>query len=119
MQHLGQALRQARESRGLTVEQAERDTRIRAKFLVGMENGDLSEIPSRVQARGFLYNYAQYLGLNPTDIVAQFDTIHGSASAQIPNATPAQPNAPVPAQTAPQSTSVSPPFSIPSKQLGA
>ena len=64
LQSLGRTLRQTREGRGLSLEQAEFETRIRAKFLVAMENGDLSNMPSRVQARGFLYNYAQYLGLD-------------------------------------------------------
>jgi hypothetical protein len=82
MHFLGKALRRARESRNLSIEQAERETRIRAKFLVAIENGDLSEIPSRVQARGFLYNYAQSLGLNPGDIVAQFDAIQGTGPVQ-------------------------------------
>lgn len=110
MQQLGQALRQARESRGLTMEQAERDTRIRAKFLVAMENGDLSEIPSRVQARGFMYNYAQYLGLNAADIVARFDALQGLAAPQTnapvqspPAATPASPQYPPTGQPAPAS----------------
>lgn len=84
LQALGDAIRRARESRNLTVEQAERETRIRAKFLVAIEKGDLSEMPSRVQARGFMYNYAQYLGLNPNDIIAQFDTIHGGTTQPSP-----------------------------------
>ena len=84
MQSLGQMLRQARESKNLALEQVERETRIRAKFLLARENGDLSPMPSRVQARGFLYNYAQYLGLNPAEIVGYYDAIHGAQPPTVP-----------------------------------
>ncbi|RPJ01703.1 MAG: DUF4115 domain-containing protein, partial [Chloroflexi bacterium] len=60
---LGQRLREAREARDLTLLETERATRIRAKFLEALEQGDYS-IMTSVQAQGFLRNYARFLGLD-------------------------------------------------------
>jgi hypothetical protein len=112
LQSLGRTLRQAREGRGLSLEQAEFETRIRAKFLVAMENGDLSNMPSRVQARGFLYNYAQYLGLDPADIIAQFDSMGDTVTA--PTSGPTGGHPPAPSQTYQTPTTPVPPRQAPS-----
>ncbi|HLE16014.1 MAG TPA: RodZ domain-containing protein [Anaerolineales bacterium] len=64
-QTLGEQLRQARQERDLTLEQAARATHIRQNYLEALEAGELDRLPSRVQARGFLRAYASYLGLNP------------------------------------------------------
>ena len=63
-QTLGQKLKQAREEQRLTLEKASEATRIRAPYLQALEADDLSAMPAPVQARGFLRNYAEYLGLN-------------------------------------------------------
>jgi len=63
-QTIGQKLKQAREAQKLTLEKASEATRIRAPYLQALETDDLSAMPSPVQARGFLRNYAEHLGLN-------------------------------------------------------
>lgn len=70
MSGVGEALRAARESAGISVEQAERDTRIVRRYLLALEADDFSVFPAEVYARGFLRSYAAYLKLNPTDLVA-------------------------------------------------
>lgn len=62
---LGQALRAAREARGWDVARAERETRIRSRYLVALEEGDYRDLPGTVYTRGFVRNYAVYLGLDP------------------------------------------------------
>jgi transcriptional regulator with XRE-family HTH domain len=64
MQTIGDRLRQARERLGLTLEEAERTTRIRTQHLDALERGEFDRLPSPVQLRGFLRNYADYLGLD-------------------------------------------------------
>jgi cytoskeletal protein RodZ len=64
MEELGNELRDAREKLGLTLEEVERETRIRTHHLEALERGDLEALPSSVQARGFLRNYADFLGLD-------------------------------------------------------
>ncbi|MGD0861521.1 MAG: helix-turn-helix domain-containing protein [Candidatus Limnocylindrales bacterium] len=60
-------LRAAREARGIDLYRVERDTKIRVKFLAALEEGQYSELPAEVYARGFLRNYASYLGLDPDE----------------------------------------------------
>jgi hypothetical protein len=62
---LGDTLRQARERKGLDLAAAERDTRIRERYLSALERGDYRDLPGAVYTRGFLRNYGQYLGLDP------------------------------------------------------
>ena len=63
-QTIGQKLKQAREAQSLTLEKASEATRIRAPYLQALEADDLSAMPSPVQARGFMRNYTEYLGLD-------------------------------------------------------
>jgi cytoskeletal protein RodZ len=72
MKTIGKALREARESLGLTLEEVERSTRIRAVRLEALEKGDFESLPSRVQVQGFLRNYADFLGLDPEGILELF-----------------------------------------------
>jgi cytoskeleton protein RodZ len=70
---IGDTLREARESRGWSLEEVEKATHIRTKYLVALEAGDLDSLPSMHQARGFLRNYAQHLGLKPDQVLGQMD----------------------------------------------
>ncbi len=62
---LGQTLRAAREGRRWDIARAERETRIRARYLNALEAGDYGDLPDPVYTRGFVRNYARYLGLDP------------------------------------------------------
>ncbi|GAB4466407.1 MAG: hypothetical protein Kow0070_29290 [Anaerolineales bacterium] len=64
MPTLGQLLKAARQEQRLTLEQAFEATRIRVAYLRALEEDDLTVMPSPVQARGYLRNYAAYLGLD-------------------------------------------------------
>src|SRR4030042_3214746 len=72
MTTIGQTLRDARERLGLTLDEAERATRIRAHHLQALEDEAWDALPSPVQARGFLHNYAEFLGLNPDPVLLQY-----------------------------------------------
>jgi cytoskeletal protein RodZ len=63
-QTIGQKLKAAREEKRLTFEKVFEDIRIRVTYLQALEADDLSVMPSSVQARGYLRNYAQYLELD-------------------------------------------------------
>lgn len=69
---LGEILRQQRERKGITLEQAAEDTRIREKFLEALESGDHLALPGAVYTKGFLTNYADYLDLSAADLVALY-----------------------------------------------
>ena len=69
---IGGELTRAREARGRTLEDAERDTRISQRYLQALEDERFDVIPAPVYARGFLRSYAQYLGLDPGPLLARF-----------------------------------------------
>jgi cytoskeletal protein RodZ len=69
MTSIGQKLKEAREEQRLTIEKAFEATRIRVQYLHALEADDLSVMPSPVQARGYLRNYAEYLGLDVTRLL--------------------------------------------------
>ena len=71
IEEIGRKLRQAREEKSLTHEQVSRELRIRVQYLKALEEGDLSVLPSAVQVRGFLRSYADFLGLNPDELLNQ------------------------------------------------
>jgi len=73
MEELGRRLRERRETLGLTLEEVERTTRIRVPRLEALERGEFEAMPSEVQARGFLRNYADYLNLDAEDVLRQYD----------------------------------------------
>jgi hypothetical protein len=64
---LPERLYAARERKGVALYRAERDTKIRARYLAALERGDYRELPGAVYTKGFLRNYALYLGLEPGD----------------------------------------------------
>ncbi|MEO8611106.1 MAG: RodZ domain-containing protein [Chloroflexota bacterium] len=73
-QALGRYLRETREAKELTLEDAERALRIRQRILESFELGEfhISEASS-VQIRGFIRNYARFLGLDEDGVVAYYE----------------------------------------------
>jgi transcriptional regulator with XRE-family HTH domain len=72
MPELGKTLSQARIARGLTLEDCERDTRISRRYLDALEREEWNVFPAPVYSRAFLRSYAQYLGLNPAELMRLF-----------------------------------------------
>jgi cytoskeleton protein RodZ len=71
-EEIGQALRTQRETLGLSLSDVERHTRLRAFYLKALEAGDLDGLPSPVQGRGMLKNYASFLGMDAEALLLQF-----------------------------------------------
>jgi cytoskeleton protein RodZ len=69
---IGGVLRRQRELLGLTLEEIERHTHLRKHYLQALEAGDQAGLPSPVQGRGMLNNYAAFLGLDPEPLLLQF-----------------------------------------------
>lgn len=70
---VGQQLRQAREQRSLTIEQAAAATRIRPHYLRSLEADEFEAMPSPAHGRGFLRAYAGFLGLEAEKLLAALD----------------------------------------------
>jgi len=65
--HLGTVLMQARNERNIGLIKAVTDLKLNRKYLQGLESGDWSALPGRFYARGFLIQYACYLGVDIKD----------------------------------------------------
>lgn len=68
----GKLLTEARESKGLSVEQVASQLRLSAKQIIGLEEGDPSAFASVVYTRAHLRSYARLLGLDEAKIVDLF-----------------------------------------------
>ena len=68
----GVEFRSLRESRGLTIEAIAAATRIAPRMIAALERNDLSALPPRPYARGFVAAYGRELGLDPTETVTQY-----------------------------------------------
>lgn len=66
---IGPALRRAREMRGVTLEEASRDSKLTASHLQALESEDFEPFGGEVFARAALGSYARYLGLDPEKVV--------------------------------------------------
>jgi len=69
---IGQKLKSQRELLGFSLEDVERHTHLRIRYLTSLEAGDLDGLPSPVQGRGMLNNYAVFLGLDPEPLLLRF-----------------------------------------------
>ena len=69
---LGKQLQRQRELLGLSLDDVERHTHLRVYYLRSLEAGALDELPSSVQARGMLNNYASFLGMDPEPLLLRF-----------------------------------------------
>jgi len=69
---IGLKLQKQREVLGLSLEDVERYTHLRTFYLKALEAGDFDGLPSPVQGRGMLSNYAEFLGMNPEPLLLKF-----------------------------------------------
>jgi cytoskeletal protein RodZ len=70
---VGSYLRDVRESRGLSLEEAARVTRIGKNYLLAIEGEMFDKLPNPAYIKGFLRVYAGYLGLSGDEIVGLYD----------------------------------------------
>ena len=70
---LGRKLKDAREERGLGVNQVATDLNLLDAYIKGLESGDHSSIKSDVFVRGYLRTYGNYLKLDVHELLAQYE----------------------------------------------
>lgn len=67
---VGEILATARLKKKLTLEQVEKATRIRSKFLEAIEKDEFDKLPPGTFAKGFIRNYAVFLGISAEEAMA-------------------------------------------------
>lgn len=68
----GEELRREREIRGISLKEIADATKISKRFLEAIEKNDYKTLPAPVFTRGFIREYARYLGLNADDMVNRY-----------------------------------------------
>ena len=69
----GSLLRQAREEKGLTIDEMSAISNLTKQVIRGIESDDYSELAGLSFVRGYLKLYAKKLGMNEADILEPFD----------------------------------------------
>jgi len=72
MKTVGQILKNARLEKQISLEEVSEALKIRKKFLQALEEDNFSALPSYTSSLGFIKNYAEFLGLSPSFILAVF-----------------------------------------------
>ena len=72
LREIGTTLKTQRERLGFTLSNVEKQIFIPERYLTAIENGSLEELPSTVQGRGMVKNYAQFLGLDPEPLLLNY-----------------------------------------------
>src|SRR5216110_2401728 len=69
----GEELRREREIRGISLKEIADSTKISKRFLEAIERNDHKTLPAPVFTRGFVREYARYLGLNAEEMVNRYN----------------------------------------------
>lgn len=72
MRTVGEILKKARTEKKLTLDDIEKNLRIRKKFLIALEENAWDKLPSLPYIKGFLRSYSDYLDLKSEEIIAIF-----------------------------------------------
>ncbi|MGE4589089.1 MAG: helix-turn-helix domain-containing protein [Acidaminococcaceae bacterium] len=72
MSSVGEILKNTREAKGITIEQVAEATSIRVLYLEAIENEKFNLVPGEVYLKGFIRNYANYIGLNGPAMVEKY-----------------------------------------------
>lgn len=69
---LGKRLKEAREEKGITLEDLQNMTKIQKRYLIGIEQGNYDIIPGKFYVRAFIKQYAEAVGLQPEVIFDEY-----------------------------------------------
>lgn len=72
MSEIGTEIKTQRERLGFTISNVEDQIFIPARYLEAIEYGNLEELPSTVQGKGMVKNYAQFLGMDPEPLLLSY-----------------------------------------------
>ncbi len=72
MENLGRILKDARESKDITLKDASQVTKIGIRFLKALENNEYDSFASHIYWRYFLKSYAKFLGMDGGKMADEF-----------------------------------------------
>jgi cytoskeletal protein RodZ len=75
MTNFGASFKKARESKGISLDQIAKTTRISTRFLAAIESEEFHLLPGGVFNRGFIRSFAESVGLDPNQAVADYERL--------------------------------------------
>ena len=72
MTNFGSSFKKARDSKGISLDQIALETRISTRFLAAIENEEFHVLPGGIFNRGFIRTFAERIGLDPDQAVADY-----------------------------------------------
>ena len=73
---IGEKLKSAREKKGVTIDQAQRQTHIHSTVLIALEGGRSDEVLTPTYVKSFLKKYSSYLALDSNQLVKEYSALH-------------------------------------------
>lgn len=70
---LGERMKKIRDERRLTLVEISRNTNVQVKYLECLESGSYAKLPAEVYVKGFLRNYANFMGVSPEPLIKQYE----------------------------------------------
>ena len=79
-EQIGSTLKHARRLQGLKISDVSQHLRISVDYLSKLESGAFDQLPAPAYATGFLRSYGQYVGLDPSTLVARYTALSAKAA---------------------------------------
>ncbi|MBC1934991.1 helix-turn-helix domain-containing protein [Listeria grandensis] len=73
MTELGEKLKNARRTKGLSLDDLQQITKIQKRYLVAIEEGNYAVMPGKFYARAFIKQYAEAVDLNSEELFQEFE----------------------------------------------
>lgn len=84
MNEIGCLLKSARETSGVSLEEASADLKIRPAVLNNIEEGNMGCFKDIFELKDYIKEYSKYLGMNPDKMVDEFNEYMFEATSKIP-----------------------------------
>ena len=84
MNEIGERLKNARELAGVSLDEAGTDLNIKVAILDNLEQGNIDNFKDIFELKDYIHDYAKYLGLNPDDMVNEFNEYLFNYTSKIP-----------------------------------
>ena len=88
MTELGQRLKDARNDKGLSLEEIQSITKIQKRYLNAIEEGNYELLPGNFYTRAFIKNYAEAVGLHGDELLEEYASEIPKANADVPESLP-------------------------------
>ncbi len=79
---VGMILKEARQSKGLSLADVEKGTSVRSRYLEAVENDEYDKTPGDVFLKGIIRNYGNFLGLNGPELVDAYKASSAGMAAE-------------------------------------